>query len=89
MSGTRYRAVATNLVGAVTAEVASVSLPASLAPWTLAVAHESMIAHSVAPNAGGCRLEVSPFGFSAGALGGALLSAERVIDDPLLVPAAS
>ena len=64
-------------------------VPASLAPWTLAVAHESMIAHSVAPNAGGCRLEVSPFGFSAGALGGALLSAERVIDDPLLVPAAS
>ncbi len=63
-------------------------VPASLAPWTLTAAHESMIAHAVAPNAGGCRLEVSPFGFSAGALGGALLAAERVVDDPLLVPAA-
>jgi predicted NBD/HSP70 family sugar kinase len=60
-------------------------VPASLAPWTLAIAQESMVDHAVAPNAGGCRLEVSSFGFSAGALGGALLAAERVVDDPLLV----
>jgi predicted NBD/HSP70 family sugar kinase len=64
-------------------------VPASLAPWTLAIAHESMVTHAVAPNAGGCRLEVSSFGFSAGALGGALLAAERVVDDPLLVAAVS
>ena len=43
-------------------------------------------ARVVAPDAGGCRVELSRLGFTAAALGGAHAALDRVLDDPTTVP---
>lgn len=43
-------------------------------------------AHVIAPDLGGCRVELSLLGFTAAARGGAYTALERVLDDPTIVP---
>jgi predicted NBD/HSP70 family sugar kinase len=57
-----------------------------IAPWVLPVADAIVRKLTLAPDAGGCRIVVSRLPFSAAALGGAIHAAERVFDDPALVP---
>jgi predicted NBD/HSP70 family sugar kinase len=54
--------------------------------WVLPIAEGTMREHTMAADAGGCQLAVSTLGFSAAALGAAIHAAERVFDDPALVP---
>jgi predicted NBD/HSP70 family sugar kinase len=57
-----------------------------IAPWIIRTAERTMRAETIAPKAGDCILAVSHLGFSAAALGGAIHAAQRVFDDPALVP---
>ena len=54
--------------------------------WVLPIAERTMRENAMAADAGGCQLAVSTLGFSAAALGAAIHAAERVFDDPALVP---
>jgi predicted NBD/HSP70 family sugar kinase len=53
-----------------------------IAPWVLDGAEATMREMAIAPDAGGCQLDVSTLGFSAAALGAAIYTAERVFADP-------
>lgn len=59
---------------------------AALGPWFRTRLEAELAAEVFAPDAGGCRVELSTLGFSAAVRGGALQAARRVHDDPSLVP---
>jgi predicted NBD/HSP70 family sugar kinase len=60
-----------------------------IGPWVLPVANSTMRDYTIAPDAGGCQIVTSSLGFSAAAAGAAIHAAERVFDDPALVPIAA
>ncbi|MFM7253227.1 MAG: ROK family protein [Ilumatobacteraceae bacterium] len=57
-----------------------------LAEWIEAPARRSLAEHALGGALAACRLEFSSLGLSAGAVGGTILAAARVFDDPTLVP---
>ena len=61
---------------------------ARLGPWLLDTAMASLREHVLAPDAAGCRLELSDLGFMAAVRGGAGIALESVLADPTIVPRA-
>jgi predicted NBD/HSP70 family sugar kinase len=61
---------------------------AALGPWLTGPLEDVLRAQVFAPNAGGCRVELSRLGFSAAIRGGALRALQEVFDDPTMVEAA-
>jgi predicted NBD/HSP70 family sugar kinase len=59
---------------------------AQLGPYLLGPMMTELAARVVAPDIGGCRVELSWLGFSAAARGGAHVALQAVFDDPALVP---
>ena len=59
---------------------------AELGPWFLPRLEAGLAEEVFAPEAGGCRVELSTLGFSAAVRGGALQATRRVYDDPTVVP---
>ncbi|HET9137965.1 ROK family transcriptional regulator [Actinophytocola sp.] len=62
---------------------------AALPEWLVEPVRQEVAARVLAPGAGGVRVVGSTLGFTAPALGGALASLRRVLDDPASVPTAS
>ena len=60
---------------------------AALGEWLRGPLTSALATQVFAPNAGGCRIELSTLGFSAAVRGGALRALEPVFDDPTVVPA--
>lgn len=60
----------------------------ALGPWLTSPLQNALADQVFAPNAGGCRVELSRLGFSAAIRGGALQALEAVFDDPTMVEAA-
>jgi predicted NBD/HSP70 family sugar kinase len=60
---------------------------AALGQWLRGPLTSALATQVFAPNAGGCRIELSTLGFSAAVRGGALRALEPVFDDPTVVPA--
>ena len=58
---------------------------ASLGPYLLGPAMAELRARVIAPDIGGCRVELSRLGFAAASRGGAHVALEAVLDDPTLV----
>ena len=58
---------------------------ASLGPYLLGPAMTELRARVIAPDIGGCRVELSRLGFTAASRGGAHVAFEAVLDDPTLV----
>jgi predicted NBD/HSP70 family sugar kinase len=59
---------------------------AVLGPWFGPRVSEDIGQHVFAPDAGGCRIELSTLGFSAAVRGGALQATHAVLDNPTLAP---
>jgi predicted NBD/HSP70 family sugar kinase len=59
---------------------------AVLGPWVTTALEEGLAAQVHAPEAGGCRVELSTLGFSAAVRGGAHHAIRSVFDDPTAVP---
>ncbi len=59
---------------------------ASLGPFLLGPMTAELRARVIAPDIGGCRVELSRLGFAAASRGGANVALEAVLDDPALVP---
>jgi len=57
-----------------------------IAEWVMPEALRTMEAHSLTDAFRRCRVELTTLGFTAGALGGTILAAERVFTDPTVVP---
>jgi predicted NBD/HSP70 family sugar kinase len=60
-------------------------LVVELAPWLMPATMDAFAANVLADSAQHCRVELSTLGFSAAGLGGALLAAERIFQDPTSV----
>jgi len=58
-----------------------------IAEWVLPEALRTLEADALTDAFRRCRVELTTLGFTAGALGGTILAAERVFDDPTVVPA--
>jgi len=61
---------------------------ASLGAYLLGPVMCELRARVVAPEVGGCRVELSRLGFTAAARGGAHVAFETVLDDPTVVAVA-
>ena len=59
----------------------------AVGPWLVDSLTAALDEQVFAPNAGGCRIELSTLGFSAAVRGGALQALEAVFDDPTVVAA--
>jgi predicted NBD/HSP70 family sugar kinase len=59
---------------------------AVLGPWFGPRLSEDLDQQVFAPDAGGCRVELSTLGFSAAVRGGALQATHAVLDNPTLAP---
>ena len=59
---------------------------AALPEWLVEPIRNQVVAHVLAPGAGGARVVGSRLGFTAATAGGALASLRRVLDDPTVVP---
>lgn len=59
---------------------------AALPEWLVEPIRNQVVAHVLAPGAGGARVVGSSLGFTAATTGGALASLRRVLDDPTVVP---
>jgi predicted NBD/HSP70 family sugar kinase len=59
---------------------------AALPEWLVEPIRNQVVAHVLAPGAGGARVVGSRLGFTAATTGGALASLRRVLDDPTVVP---
>ncbi|MEY2753755.1 MAG: hypothetical protein RJB65_113 [Actinomycetota bacterium] len=57
-----------------------------IAEWVMPEARRTMEAHSLTDAFRRCTVELTTLGFTAGALGGTILAAERVFLDPTVVP---
>lgn len=62
---------------------------AALPEWLVEPIRNQVVAHVLAPGAGGARVVGSRLGFTAATTGGALASLRRVLDDPTVVPVVS
>lgn len=61
---------------------------AALPEWLVEPIRNQVVAHVLAPGAGGARVVGSRLGFTAATTGGALASLRRVLDDPTVIPVA-
>jgi predicted NBD/HSP70 family sugar kinase len=61
---------------------------AALPEWLVEPIRNQVVAHVLAPGAGGARVVGSRLGFTAATTGGALASLRRVLEDPTIVPVA-
>jgi predicted NBD/HSP70 family sugar kinase len=59
---------------------------AALPEWLVEPIRNQVVAHVLAPGAGGARVVGSRLGFTAATTGGALASLRRVLEDPTVVP---
>jgi predicted NBD/HSP70 family sugar kinase len=59
---------------------------AALPEWLVEPIRNQVVAHVLAPGAGGARVVGSRLGFTAAPAGGALASLRRVLEDPTVVP---
>lgn len=59
---------------------------AALPEWLVEPIRSQVVAHVLAPGAGGARVVGSRLGFTAATTGGALASLRRVLEDPTVVP---
>ena len=59
---------------------------AALPEWLVEPIRNQVVAHVLAPGAGGARVVGSRLGFTASTTGGALASLRRVLEDPTIVP---
>jgi len=59
---------------------------AALPEWLVEPIRNQVVAHVLAPGAGGARVVGSRLGFTAATAGGALASLRRVLDDPTVIP---
>jgi predicted NBD/HSP70 family sugar kinase len=59
---------------------------AALPEWLVEPIRNQVVAHVLAPGAGGARVVGSRLGFTAAPAGGALASLRRVLEDPTIVP---
>jgi predicted NBD/HSP70 family sugar kinase len=59
---------------------------AALPEWLVEPIRNQVVAHVLAPGAGGARVVGSRLGFTAAPTGGALASLRRVLEDPTVVP---
>lgn len=59
---------------------------AALPEWLVEPIRNQVVAHVLAPGAGGAKVVGSRLGFTAATTGGALASLRRVLDDPTVVP---
>lgn len=59
---------------------------AALPEWLVEPIRNQVVAHVLAPGAGGARVVGSRLGFTAATTGGALASLRRVLEDPTIVP---
>jgi predicted NBD/HSP70 family sugar kinase len=59
---------------------------AALPEWLVEPIRHQVVAHVLAPGAGGAKVVGSRLGFTAAATGGALASLRRVLEDPTVVP---
>jgi predicted NBD/HSP70 family sugar kinase len=59
---------------------------ARLGPYLLGPMTAELRARVIAPDIGGCRVELSTLGFAAASRGGANVALEAVFDDPAMVP---
>jgi predicted NBD/HSP70 family sugar kinase len=59
---------------------------AALPEWLVEPIRSQVVAHVLAPGAGGARVVGSRLGFTAATAGGALASLRRVLEDPTVVP---
>lgn len=59
---------------------------ASLGPYLLGPMRAELRDRVIAPDIGGCRVELSLLGFAAASRGGANVALEAVLDDPAMVP---
>ncbi len=62
---------------------------AVLGPWLLEAVRHELAARVVAPEAGGCVVELSALGFTAAARGGAEVALAPLLTDPTLAPRAT
>ncbi|HWO65698.1 MAG TPA: ROK family transcriptional regulator [Umezawaea sp.] len=62
---------------------------AGLGPYLLGPMMAELRARVIAPDVGGCRVELSTLGFAAASRGGANVALEAVFDDPAIVPVRS
>jgi predicted NBD/HSP70 family sugar kinase len=58
---------------------------AAVGPWLIDEAEAELAARVIAPNVGGCRIELSTLGFTAAVRGGAQVALEAVYTDPTMV----
>ncbi len=58
----------------------------AVAPWILPVLERTLASRALVADDAGCEIVVSRLGYSAASLGGAIHAAQRIFDDPTVVP---